>query len=112
MKRLKRLSFLAVVALLAFPWASAQAGWRLSFGVGIGFPPCCYRPCYRVIYPAPSVYLAPAPVYVQPAPVYVQPAPVYVQPAPGYVQPVYVVPAPGYGQQQQPPPPPAPQPAR
>ncbi len=81
----RRVLSFAVLAILAMPWGTAQAGWRI--GIGIGWPGY-YRP-----YPY-RVYLAPGPVYVAPAPVYVQP--VYVQPAPSYPQPVpvYVQPAP------------------
>jgi hypothetical protein len=50
----KRVIFMAALALLAMPLASAQAWWRV--GIGIGFP--VYRP-----YPY-RVYVAPAPVYV------------------------------------------------
>src|SRR5262249_2934051 len=63
----------------------AQAGVRLSFGIGVPI----YRPYHRV-------YVAPAPLYVRPAvvvPVYVAPAPVYYQPV-QMAQPVYVAPAP------------------
>ncbi|HEV3236990.1 MAG TPA: hypothetical protein VGZ25_08380 [Gemmataceae bacterium] len=69
---------LAALALLAVPWASAQAGGGVRIGIGIGAP-FWYRPYY------PRVYVVPAPVYYAPAPVYVQPVPV--------VQPVYTVPA-------------------
>jgi PXPV repeat (3 copies) len=79
----RRVLTLAALVLIAVPWASAQAGWRIGIGIGL--------PVYR---PAPRVYVVPGPYYVQPAPVYVQPAPVYVQPAPAYVQPVPVAPAP------------------
>jgi hypothetical protein len=74
---IRRLVFaLAVLAVLAVPWASAQAGVRIGIGIGV---PLFYRPCYG--YP---VVVAPAPVYYVPAPgaVYVQqPAPVYQAPA-------------------------------
>jgi hypothetical protein len=64
----------------------AQAGVRISFGIGL---PIFVPPPPRPIYVAPApVYVVPAsaPVYVRPAPVYVQPAPAYVQPAPVPVQ--------------------------
>ena len=78
---LKRVLLTAVLVLLAVPWTSAHADWRI--GIGFGYP-VYHRPYpYRVyVAPAPVYYVAPAPVYVQPAPVYVQPPPVYVQPAP------------------------------
>ena len=79
---------LAALIGLTLSATYAQAGVRLSIGIGI--------PLFVPIAPAPRpVYVAPAPVYVVPAP-----APVYVQPAPRpvYVQhslaPVYVQPAP------------------
>jgi hypothetical protein len=77
---------LAALIGLTLSATYAQAGVRLSIGIGIPlFVPIAPPP--RPVYVAP-VYVvpAPAPVYVQPAPrpVYVQPspAPVYVQPAP------------------------------
>jgi hypothetical protein len=81
---IKRVLFLAIVALMAVPWASADAYWRVGVYVG---GPAYYHPYpYRVIVAPAPVVVAPAPVYyVQPAPtpVYVQQAPVYVQqPAP------------------------------
>jgi hypothetical protein len=76
---LKRILAVAVFVLLALPWASAEAGWRVGIRIGV---PVFYRPYPYAVYVAPGpVYVAPAPVYVPP-PVYVQPAPVYVQPAP------------------------------
>jgi hypothetical protein len=78
---------LPLVALLALPLASVQAGWRI--GIGIGIPPYPYYRPYRVVVVPGPVYVGPpAPVYVQPAPVYYYPQPTYVQPAPVYVQPV------------------------
>jgi hypothetical protein len=79
-----RLRFaLALLAVLAVPWASAMAGWHV--GIGIGIP--LYRPYYG--YP---VVVAPAPVYYVPPPgaVYVQqPAPVYAVPAAPAAPPAY-----------------------
>ena len=80
---------LAALVGLALTATYAEAGGRISFGIGIPLfapPP---RPVYVV--PAP-VYVAPAPMYA-PAPIYVRPAPapVYVQPSPA---PVYGQPAP------------------
>jgi hypothetical protein len=82
----KRLLTLALLALLALPWAAADAGWRGCVVVG---GPVYYRPYpYGVYYGGPAV-VVPAPVYVQPGtPVYVQQAPVYVQAPPINVQPV------------------------
>lgn len=76
---------LAALVGLALTATYADAGVRISFGIGIPLFAPLPRPVYFV--PAP-VYVAPAPMYA-PAPVYVQPAPrpVYVQPAPAYVQP-------------------------
>jgi hypothetical protein len=86
----KKLMLTALIGL-TLAATGAQAGVRLSIGIGIPlFVPPPPRP----------VYVASAPVYVvpAPAPVYVQPAPrpVYVQPgpAPAYVQPSYYPPAP------------------
>ena len=81
----KKMTLAALVGL-AVSATYAQAGVRISIGIGIPIfapPP---RPVYVVpapVYVAPPVY-ALAPYYVQPAPrpVYVQPAPVYGQPAP------------------------------
>src|SRR5262245_49236279 len=98
---IKRALPIALLALAALPWSSAQASVRI--GIGIGFPGFYYRP-YPYYYP--GVVVAPSPVYVAPPPVYYQPAPVYVQPAPVYVQPQYAQPAPTS------PPPPAPAAAR
>jgi hypothetical protein len=73
-----------LAALIGFTLSAtyAQAGVRLSIGIGI--------PLFAPPPPPRIVYVAPAPVYVVPAPrpVYVQPspAPVYVQPAPIPVQ--------------------------
>jgi hypothetical protein len=79
---------IAALIGITLPATYAQAGVRLSIGIGI--------PLFVPVAPPPRpVYVAPAPVYVvpAPAPVYVQPAPrpVYVQPSPA---PVYVQPAP------------------
>ncbi len=73
---------LAALVGLTLSATYAQAGVRISFGIGI--------PLFVPIAPPPRpVYVMPAPVYVvpAPAPVYVRPAPVYVQPSPA---PVYV----------------------
>jgi hypothetical protein len=73
---------LAALLGLTLSATHAQAGVRISFGIGI--------PLFVPIAPPPRpVYVAPAPVYVVPAPVYVRPAPapVYIQPSPA---PVYV----------------------
>ncbi len=79
----KRIPLFAALAVLALPWASAQAGVRI--GVGIGVPCYRYRPCY---YPY-RIYVGPPPVVVAPAPVIVAaPAPVAVAP----VAPVVLVP--------------------
>ncbi len=76
---------LAALVGLALTATYAEAGVRLSIGIGIPL----FAP------PPRPVYVAPAPIYVVPAPrpVYVQPAPrpVYVQPSPA---PVYVQPSP------------------
>ena len=79
---------LAALIGLTLSATHAQAGVRISFGIGL--------PIFVPFYPPPRpVYVVPAPVYVVPAsvPVYVQPAPrpVYVQPSPA---PVYVQPTP------------------
>jgi hypothetical protein len=69
----RRTLVLATLAVLAAPWAPAQAGVRI--GVGIGLPwPGYYYPHYYAPYP---VYAAPV---VYPAPVVYQPA--YTAPAP------------------------------
>jgi hypothetical protein len=80
---LKKLMLAALLGL-TLSATYAQAGVRISFGIGI--------PLFVPFAPPPRpVYVAPAPVYVVPgpAPVYVRPAPapVYVQPSPA---PVYV----------------------
>jgi hypothetical protein len=93
----KRVVWIASLALLAGSWASAQAGWRIAIGVRA---PVYYRP-----YPY-RVYVAPAPVYLA-APVYVQPAPVYLQPAPVYA-PATLAPAPPAAGSTPPPPPASP----
>ena len=84
----KKMMFAALIGL-TLSATYAQAGVRISFGIGIPI----FAPPPRPVYVAPApVYVmpAPAPVYVRPAPapVYVQPspAPVYVQPAPVPVQ--------------------------
>jgi hypothetical protein len=77
----------AALVVLALTATYAEAGVRISFGIGIPIfapPP---RPIYVVpapVYVAPAPMYAPAPIYVRPAPtpVYLQPAPVYDQPAP------------------------------
>jgi hypothetical protein len=74
---------LAVLAVLAVPWASARAYWPYRRPYGR----CYYGPCIR---PAVGIYIGPPPVVVRPA-VVVEPAPVVVQPAPA---PVVVQPAP------------------
>jgi PXPV repeat-containing protein len=80
----KKMMLVALVGL-AMSATYAQAGARISIGIGI--------PLFVPIGPPPRpVYVAPAPVYVAPAPVYA-PAPTYVQPTP---RPVYVQPAPVY----------------
>jgi hypothetical protein len=88
----KKLMLAALVAL-TLSAAHAEAGVRISFGIGLPIfapPP---RPVYVLSAP---VYVAPAPVPVYsryaPAPIYVRPAPapVYVQPSPA---PVYVQPS-------------------
>ena len=81
--RLGRILALAALALLAWPLAPAQAGFRL--GINIGIP--LFWPAPPP--PRPVVYVAPQPVYVAPQPVYVVPAqqPVYQAPRPVYVQP-------------------------
>jgi hypothetical protein len=77
---------LAVLVVLTVSATCAQAGVRISFGIGL-----------PIIAPIPlrPVYVAPAPVYVVPAPAPVYPvyAPprIYVGPAPA---PVYVQPSP------------------
>jgi hypothetical protein len=79
---------LAALVGLALTATYAEAGVRISFGIGIPlFAPAPPRPVYVVpapVYVAPAPMYAPAPIYVRPAPtpVYVQPAPVYAQPAP------------------------------
>ena len=81
----KKLMLAALVGL-ALSATHAQAGVRISVGIGL--------PVFGPFYPAPRpIYVAPPPVYVvpAPAPVYVRPAPVYVQP---YAAPVYVQPSP------------------
>jgi hypothetical protein len=87
----RRVGWVALLALVAAPLATAHAGWRVGvgIGVGIGYPGYYSRPCYPYYpYYAYPVYPAPQPVYVQPAPVYLQPAPQYGSPAPVYLQPV------------------------
>jgi hypothetical protein len=89
----RRTPLLALLAILALPLASAQAGWRV--GIGIGYPPYpYYRPYHYsvVVAPGPYYYAPPGAVYVQAAPVYYYPPPIYVQPAPVYVQPAQPAP--------------------
>lgn len=71
---MKRLRLAAVVALvlLAWPWATAQAGHGglflgLNFGVPLFYPAYYYRPYPVVVAPPPVVY-QPAPVVYQAAP--------------------------------------------
>jgi hypothetical protein len=62
----RRTLTLATLAVLAAPWAPAQAGVRIGVGIGLPFP--AYRPYYYAPYPvyaAPVVY--PAAVVYQPA---------------------------------------------
>jgi hypothetical protein len=75
-----RMLLLAAAVMLVMPVASAQAGFRISVGIGI---PVYYGPYYRYRYP---VYVSPPPVYVVPSRVYVTPTPVYIQPAPTVIQ--------------------------
>src|SRR5687767_13921331 len=79
---MKKLLSFGILAGLITITASAHAGGRFSFHLGI---------------PPVSVHIgsAPRPVYVRPAPVYCAPAPVYVAPpAVMLPPPVYVRPAP------------------
>jgi hypothetical protein len=67
----RRTLVLASLAILAVPWASAQAGVRIGIGIGLPF---FGWPCY-----SPPAYVVPAPVVVVPAQaVYVHPAPTVV----------------------------------
>lgn len=81
---MNRLSFFAVVALLALAAAPAQA--RGHIGVFIGGT-CCYDPYW-------GPYAMPYPPYYPPPPVVVAPAPVVVTPPPAvYVAPDGTIPA-------------------
>jgi hypothetical protein len=80
---MRRLMFVAALAGVLVPLASAQAWLRIGIAVPIG-PYPYYAPYYRPYY----YYPYPAAVVVQPAPVVVQQPPVVVQPAPaGTAQP-------------------------
>ena len=61
---------LATLALSALPLAPAQAGGRVSVGIGIGVP--YYRPFYGYGYYHPYV-VAPVPFYYPQPPVYYVP---------------------------------------
>jgi hypothetical protein len=76
----KKLTLAAALLGLTLSGSYAQAGLRISIGIGLPI----FAPPPRPVYVAPApVYVAPAPVYVRPTPppVYVRPS-VYVQPAP------------------------------
>ena len=86
---LKKLMLAALVGV-TLSATYAQAGVRISFGIGLPI----FAPPPRPVYVAPApVYFVPPPVYYPStrAAIYVPPAPVYVQPSPA---PVYVQPAP------------------
>ena len=98
---------LATLAMAALPWASAQAGGRISVGIGIGVP--YYRPYYPYAYYRPYV-VAPVPVYYAQPPVYYVPTYPYpyYQPVPAVYQAPPAPPAPANSAYPTPTPQPAP----
>jgi hypothetical protein len=82
----RRVLVLAVLAVLAMPWAAAAHPPRVVVGVGPAYyPRPYYAPYYYYPRPAFGVYLGAPPVYVVPPrpAVIVQPAPTVIQLPPG-----------------------------